>query len=35
VFLNRTVGAAYTPLAIDPEGRIYAMNNGELSVLGR
>jgi outer membrane protein assembly factor BamB len=35
VFLDRTLGAAYTPLAIDPEGRIYAMNNGELSVLGR
>ena len=35
VFLNRTQGAAYTPLAIDSEGRIYAMNNGELSVLGR
>ena len=35
VFLNRTVGAAYTPLAIDPRGRMYAMSNGVLSVLGR
>ena len=35
VFLNQATGAAYTPLAIDPHGRIYALNNGTLSVLGR
>jgi outer membrane protein assembly factor BamB len=35
VFLDFAVGAAYTPLAIDSAGRIFAMNNGELTVLGR
>ena len=34
-FLNQALGAAYTPIALDPSGRIYALNNGELSVLGR
>ena len=34
-FLNQALGAAYTPTAIDPRGRIDALNNGELSVLGR
>jgi hypothetical protein len=34
-FLDRTVFAAYTPTALDPEGRIYAMNNGQLFVIGR
>jgi outer membrane protein assembly factor BamB len=34
-FLDRTLGAAYTPLAIDASGRIYAMNFGILTVLGR
>jgi outer membrane protein assembly factor BamB len=34
-FLTRTLAAAYTPLAIDHRGRIYAQNNGELYVLGR
>lgn len=27
--------AAYTPGAIDARGRIYALNNGELSIFGR
>ena len=35
VFLSLALGAAYTPLSIDPNGRIYAMNNGQLRVLGR
>jgi outer membrane protein assembly factor BamB len=35
VFLDLALGAAYTPLAIDPKGRIYAMNNGKLIVLGK
>jgi len=35
VFLERTLGAAYTPLALDAEGRIYAMNFGVLTVLGK
>jgi len=33
-FLNQALGAAYTPTAIDPRGRIFALNNGELAVLG-
>jgi hypothetical protein len=35
VFLNAAEAAAYTPLSLDAEGRIYALNNGELTVLGR
>ena len=35
IFLNQALGAAYTPTAIDARGRIYALNNGELAVLGR
>ena len=34
-FLNRTLGAVYTPLALDARGRIYAMNDGDLFILGR
>lgn len=34
VFLSKTLAAAYTPVSIDPQGRIYAQNNGELYVLG-
>lgn len=34
-FLSRTVLASYTPVSLDARGRIYAMNNGELFVLGR
>jgi hypothetical protein len=33
-FLNQALGAAYTPIALDPGGRVYALNNGELTVLG-
>ena len=35
VFLNLALAAAYTPLSIDPAGRIYAMNNGQLTALGK
>jgi hypothetical protein len=35
VFLNAAEGAAYTPLSLDAQGRIYALNNGDLTVLGR
>jgi len=35
VFLNQSLGAAYTPSAVDGRGRIYALNNGELTVFGR
>lgn len=34
-FLEVPRGAAYTPLALDARGRIYAMNDGVLNVLGR
>jgi len=34
-FLNQALGAAYTPISLDPAGRIFALNNGELTVLGR
>ena len=33
-FLDRTRGAVYTPTALDDRGRIYALNNGELFVIG-
>ena len=34
-FLNQALGAAYTPISLDPRGRIYTLNNGELTVFGR
>jgi hypothetical protein len=34
-FLNQALGAAYTPISLDPAGRVFALNNGELTVLGR
>ena len=34
VFTNLALGAAYTPLSIGPDGRIYAQNNGHLFVIG-
>lgn len=33
-FTNLAVGAAYTPLSIGPDGRIYTQNNGHLFVVG-
>jgi outer membrane protein assembly factor BamB len=33
-FLDRTAFAAYTPTALDSRGRIYALNNGQLFVVG-
>jgi hypothetical protein len=35
LFLDRTAFAAYTPTAIDREGRVYGINNGTLFVVGR
>ncbi|HVT18240.1 MAG TPA: PQQ-binding-like beta-propeller repeat protein [Thermoanaerobaculia bacterium] len=35
LFLQLAVGAAYTPLAIGPDGKIYAENAGTLFVLGQ
>jgi len=34
IFLRLALGAAYTPLSIGPDGRIYAENFGELFVVG-
>jgi hypothetical protein len=34
-FLERAVGAAYTPLAVDRSGRTYAQNYGRLFALGQ
>jgi outer membrane protein assembly factor BamB len=35
IFLSQSVGAAYTPLALDRAGRIYTLNNGHMIVVGR
>lgn len=34
LFLNLAIGAAYTPLSIGPDGRIYTQNDGQLFVVG-
>ncbi|MGZ6142324.1 MAG: hypothetical protein ACXWLM_03245, partial [Myxococcales bacterium] len=34
VFTNLAIGAAYTPLSIGPDGRIYTQNDGILFVVG-
>jgi hypothetical protein len=34
IFLDSALGAAYTPLSIDGEGRILTQNNGHLFVVG-
>src|SRR5262249_8273423 len=33
IFLQSALSAAYTPTAIDPRGRIYALNNGDMFIL--
>jgi hypothetical protein len=35
IFLKVALGAAYTPLSIDEQGRIYTQNDGHLFVVGR
>jgi len=35
LFLNLAIGAAYTPLAIGPDGKIYTENDGTLFVIGQ
>jgi hypothetical protein len=35
IFLNRAIGAAYTPVSLGPDGKIYALNDGVLFVLGK
>jgi len=34
LFLNAALGAAYTPLALDRRGHVFALNGGHLSVAG-
>jgi hypothetical protein len=34
LFLNLAIGAAYTPLSIGPDGKIYTQNDGHLFVAG-
>ena len=34
VFTNLALGAAYTPLSIGPDGKIYTQNEGRLFVTG-
>jgi outer membrane protein assembly factor BamB len=35
IFLKQAVGAAYTPLSLDAEGKIYSQNDGVLFVVGK
>ena len=35
MFLQLALGAAYTPLSIGPDGKIYTQNAGHLFVVGR
>jgi hypothetical protein len=35
IFLQEALGAAYTPVAIGHEGKIYTMNNGDVFVVGK
>lgn len=35
IFLDQALGAAYTPLAIGPDGKIYTENRGSLFVIGQ
>ena len=34
VFLVRPLGASYTPVSLDPVGRVYSLNNGHVVVVG-
>jgi hypothetical protein len=34
LFLSTAIGAAYTPLSIGPDGKLYTQNNGHLFVVG-
>ena len=35
LFLQLAIGAAYTPLSLGPDGKIYTQNDGELFVVGQ
>jgi hypothetical protein len=34
-FPQATLGAAYTPVSLDGEGRVYSLNSGAMFVVGR
>ena len=34
IFMNLAIGAAYTPLSLGPDGKIYTQNDGHLFVIG-
>ncbi len=34
IFLNQSIGAAYTPLSLGPDGKIYTQNGGHFYVVG-
>jgi hypothetical protein len=34
IFLKQAIGAAYTPLSIGPDGKLYSQNDGHLFVVG-
>ncbi len=34
LFLDSAIGAAYTPISVGPEGKLYTQNNGHLFVVG-
>jgi hypothetical protein len=35
LFQQQAVGAAYTPVSLDSQGRIYSQNNGVFFVVGK
>jgi hypothetical protein len=35
IFLKEALGAAYTPLSIAQDGKVYSQNDGHLFVVGR
>ena len=35
IFLNQALGAAYTPLSLGPDGKIYTENGGILFSVGQ
>jgi hypothetical protein len=34
IFLNQAIGAAYTPLSVGPDGKLYVQNDGHLFIVG-
>jgi hypothetical protein len=34
IFLNLAIGAAYTPLSIGPDGKLYTQNDGHMFSVG-